>query len=103
MMRAFTDSAGLEWQVWEVLPSKLGPETISHSLTHAKLQAAYADGWLCFEAGDQKRRLAPIPSGWQFRDKSVLEQLCAEATPVPARRTTERREHGLTTGGSYIA
>jgi hypothetical protein len=58
---------------------------------------------LCFEAGDQKRRLAPIPSGWQFRDKSVLEQLCAEATPVPARRTTERREHGLTTGGSYIA
>jgi hypothetical protein len=88
MMRAFTDSTGLEWRVWEVLPSKLGPQTITHSLTHAKLQAAYADGWLCFEAGEQKRRLAPIPEGWQFRDTSVLEQLCVEATPVPPRRTT---------------
>ena len=87
MMRAFTDSAGLEWQVWEVLPGKLGTEVLTKTLSRAKLQGtAFAEGWLCFEAGEQKRRLAPIPAGWQFRDRSILESMCAEATPVPARR-----------------
>jgi len=24
----------------------------------------YSDGWLCFESEGEKRRLAPVPNGW---------------------------------------
>jgi hypothetical protein len=24
----------------------------------------YSNGWLCFEGGGEKRRLAPVPDGW---------------------------------------
>jgi hypothetical protein len=25
----------------------------------------YSQGWLCFESEGEKRRLAPVPAGWQ--------------------------------------
>lgn len=31
-------------------------------------ETPFADGWLRFECGDQKRRLAPIPTGWEFQN-----------------------------------
>lgn len=95
MLRGFTDSAGVEWRVWEVFPSKGGTTgTSSAALSRSSLNGtAFADGWLCFEADDQKRRLAPIPRGWD-RDVKTLEQLCAKATPVPLRR------HGRRTPGA---
>ncbi len=47
---------------------------------------AYANGWLCFESVTEKRRLAPIPEGWEFLDVPTLQQLCESAELVPARR-----------------
>jgi hypothetical protein len=38
-----------------------------------------SDGWLCFESGSEKRRLAPIPSGWEVCGTRALEQLCSRA------------------------
>ena len=33
---------------------------------HRPLVAAeFAYGWLCFESGGEKKRLAPVPVGWQ--------------------------------------
>jgi hypothetical protein len=88
MLRGFTDSTGVEWRVWEVLPSRAGDGR--EFLSMSSLQTTpFADGWLCFESTEQKRRLAPIPSGWESRDTLVLEQLCSQATVVPVRR----REH----------
>lgn len=84
MLRAFTDSAGVEWRVWDVLPgagSSEGSEALSVSLKNT----AFASGWLCFESALEKRRLAPIPAGWEFQDPGRLEQLRALATPVPVR------------------
>jgi hypothetical protein len=89
MLRGFTDSTGVEWRVWEVFPNDVGNAPSSESFTRTTLKdTAYAEGWLCFESTDQKRRLAPIPVGWQYKDLPVLEQFLSKATPVSARRGT---------------
>ena len=38
-----------------------------------------ADGWLCFESGSEKRRVAPIPAGWEEFTGAQLETLCQSA------------------------
>jgi hypothetical protein len=86
MLRAFRDSQGLEWRVWDVLP---GAAANTFSMGFDALAAAkgdYAKGWLCFESTAQKRRLAPIPAGWDDSADTELERLCANAAAVPARR-----------------
>jgi hypothetical protein len=90
MLRGFTDSTGVEWRVWEVFPNQAGTNTTNTEfLTRSSLKdTVYADGWLCFESGDQKRRLAPIPIGWQYKDLPILEQLLTKATPVASRRAS---------------
>jgi len=93
MLRAFTDSTGMEWRVWDVLPTTggaLSDPSPSHagSLKHT----AFANGWLCFESAIEKRRLAPIPNGWEFQEPPTLEQLRQQALPVQSRE--QRRRHG---------
>lgn len=86
MLRGFTDSAGVEWQVWEVFPTEGGASS-ADAMTRSRLkETPYANGWLCFECPDEKRRLAPIPHGWEFRDIATLEQLCSQATLVSSSR-----------------
>lgn len=42
-------------------------------------------GWLCFERGDEKRRLSPIPAGWDEASDEELEALFQQARPVTRR------------------
>jgi hypothetical protein len=87
MLRGFTDSAGVEWRVWEVFPSRAALPSTTESFSHSSLkETPFANGWLCFECGEAKRRLAPIPEGWEFGNGRFLEDLCKRATPVPLRR-----------------
>jgi hypothetical protein len=91
MLRGFTDSTGVEWRVWEVFPSKALTPTTAESFSSAKLKdTVYAGGWLCFESKTEKRRLAPIPTGWDQDELVTLEQLLAQATPVELRRHGRR-------------
>jgi hypothetical protein len=81
MLRHFTDAQGVRWRVWDVWPTA---RTASASLMRDVAVAAFpgqslADGWLCFECDDEKRRLAPIPPEWETCDDCVLEELCARA------------------------
>lgn len=86
MLRGFTDSMGVEWRVWEVFP-RAGSLTTAETFSTAKLKGTvYAEGWLCFESGSEKRRLAPIPAGWQAQEHADLQQLLEQATPVALRR-----------------
>lgn len=85
MLRGFTDSTGVEWRVWEVFPTKAGETFVQYSERSLK-ETPFANGWLCFESPAGKRRLAPIPEGWEFRDITALEALCREAAPVTAKR-----------------
>ena len=42
-------------------------------------------GWLCFERGEEKRRLTPIPVGWDEAPDRELETLFEGARPVTRR------------------
>jgi hypothetical protein len=67
--RAFQDERGRQWQVWDVHPS-------SGIAVKPELQA----GWLAFETNDEKRRLTPIPDGWEEASEPALQALLARAT-----------------------
>ena len=87
MLRGFTDSTGVEWRVWEVFPSQGTVPTSADALSRSSLkETPFANGWLCFESADAKRRLAPIPAGWEFASASALEEMCSRATVVPLRK-----------------
>jgi hypothetical protein len=100
-LRTFTDATGTEWQVYDVVPR---PEERRHydrrtptgqsaverrgdedrRLTVGRL-SALSDlglGWLCFDRGDQRRRLAPIPEAWAQASEAELERYLGIARPV---------------------
>lgn len=95
MLRGFTDSTGVEWRVWEVFPNK-GSDKGNAERTRSSLKnTAFANGWLCFESSQEKRRLAPIPDGWEFGDAGILQGLRDSAIPVaPLRRSAGQRTSG---------
>lgn len=44
-----------------------------------------AGGWLCFDCGTEKRRLAPLPAHWHERPDEDLQFRWRAAVPVRAR------------------
>ena len=87
MLRGFKDSTGVEWRVWEVVPSRAAIGTSPRAQSRTSLTSTpYANGWLCFESGEEKRRLAPIPDGWEVRPPAEIALLLEEATPVQIRQ-----------------
>lgn len=98
--RRFTDSAGTLWRVWEVVPApldrRLSMRRVRALKIHHPERRVVPDrrvdmarsrlyfpptepGWLCFEAGSNRRRLSPIPQHWQMHDEATLEEFCARA------------------------
>jgi hypothetical protein len=97
--RTFNDSAGAEWQVWDIVPrmherrdvEKLDrrievipipfadrraapePRRGRGSVRRGYLRGTYAHGWLCFESRQEKRRLSPIPTDWTTCSDEELE------------------------------
>ena len=89
--RTFHDSTGKRWEVWLVTPAaaerrkadrratpsgtegyagnserRLTPERRrSPFLRSVAVASEFSDGWLCFESDGEKKRLAPVPVGWQ--------------------------------------
>ncbi len=96
-LREFTDSRGRAWTAWDVPPHRTfdrargadrrqtvtpgyAPERRTsrdrrRRITNPHLQA----GWICFTAGEEKRRLYPPPPGWDAASDAELEALCARA------------------------
>src|SRR5438034_5245279 len=84
MLREFRDTAGLTWRVWDVYPSRRsGPHAAIRGEDATSLDVfphrELAEGWLCFESEAEKRRLAPIPLGWELWDEHSLRELCSRA------------------------
>lgn len=50
----------------------------------APLPGSYGTGWLCFESDGEKRRLAPVPDGWEAADDDSLVESLGRA--VQSRR-----------------
>lgn len=70
---------GTVWEVWDVQPGlQLDPSRGRSAL----LPAEMAGGWLCFESSGEKRRLFPIPAGWDQSPDTELLRMCREARAV---------------------
>ena len=73
-LREFTDPSGDRWQVWETAP-----------VTQAALSEEYRGGWLTFDNGAERRRLAPVPEAWSALSDERLALLVRAAAPVVRR------------------
>lgn len=109
-LRTFKDPAGVEWQVWDVAPygqkapdrrkadrrgsstqRYTGPERRKlpdrrrdpdrRSRARTIPAPGVEQGWLCFDSGADKRRLSPVPPGWEAfpEDKLYLLHRMAQA------------------------
>lgn len=81
-VRAFSAPEGTTWSVWEVIPAQVSEFRSSHG---SHLPRDMADGWLCFDCGNEKRRLAPLPVNWHDGSDADLWLWCRAAVPVRAR------------------
>jgi hypothetical protein len=105
-LREFVDGKRRTWQVWDTVPKSASESAIFQRSAQLKaeseareLGAASADraaaaaalrrftrgrerGWLTFMHGDDKRRLSPIPEGWEQFDDARLSGLLQRAEPV---------------------
>ena len=66
-----------EWDVWDVRP-EARLTAVGTGLEH---------GWLCFQSGETRRRLVPIPEHWEELDDEGLVQLFRHAREVKPVRT----------------
>ena len=75
----FVDEGERGWEVREIrnpiLPERRGLFS----------RPEFADGWLLFMCGGERRRLAPFPPGWRLATEEQLRRWCSEATPVPTK------------------
>ena len=99
-LRTFVDSAGNEWDVYDVVPRleerrnydrrisgemDIGADrrdgdrriTVGGSGT-----ISGTDGWLVFERGEERRRMSPIPEDWPRTTDAQLEAYCQGARHV---------------------
>ncbi len=72
-----------EWTVWDVFPTFDARVRMSGEAADLLVQ-----GWLVFECEVEKRRLGPIPEGWDALPNDELGKLLESAVPV-RRRTGE--------------
>ncbi len=112
--RVYRDANGTEWQVWNVVPHILqegkerrlvvrrAPEPEPHEPDRRELEERRAafdrrarlrmslspslqGGWLVFETHTEKRRVTPIPDGWEALPDAELDLIRQQADPVPRR------------------
>lgn len=113
--RNFKDSTGADWHAWDVVPQlaerrvadrrqarspisfrdRRRAERRIMAGRRAVLSSGLADGWLCFEGPNEKRRLSPIPADWSRCADAQLQEYCRMARPV--RRSVEA-QHDHATG-----
>jgi hypothetical protein len=86
--RVFVDPKGMSWDVFAVLPN-VGGKAL------ARLPGPFQQGWLCFDAATEKRRLSPIPHGWETATDEELLRLRDQAIAVPPRTTPPEQHGGL--------
>jgi len=95
--RRIKDGDGKSWDVWEVYPSVVerrmsgefpavkdsrSPETDRRRQVRLLVPAQLEQGWLAFQAGSFRRRLAPIPDNWSALDDDALLALLDRAERI---------------------
>ncbi len=96
-IREFVDAAGVAWQAWDV------QEAVARRQLHRRKRhtlgytgeerrkrrdrrfrrARTPAAWLAFASPTEKRRIYPIPQGWDAASEEDLRRWCSEALPPP--------------------
>lgn len=106
--RTFLDDLARLWNAWDVIPAwgeRRTMERRAHSDVggtrmverrlrdrrrvrglRISLPPRLAHGWIAFEHGDERRRVAPIPEGWDALPEPGLRELWRDAEHLPPRR-----------------
>jgi hypothetical protein len=91
--RKIRDGEGKQWDVWEVYPADVerrmsgevpaarrsDGSTAERREVKVVVPAALQQGWLAFQSGTERRRLAPIPASWGNLDDDSLIALLVRA------------------------
>lgn len=93
-LRDFIDGAGRAWQVWSTIPKPStgfdGTTARGSGDTRGATIPSFATGrehgWLTFASDSEKRRLSPIPAGWETASDSVLADYCERADRIAPPR-----------------
>jgi hypothetical protein len=75
-LRSFTAGDGTQWNVWNVVP------TLARNERRLTLSVGMTEGWLCFDSGVSKRRIVPVPLGWESWSDRELERALSSADEV---------------------
>jgi hypothetical protein len=79
--RRFTDTNGTAWRVYLVMAApKVAPMQVPLSAQFRPVKAS-----LAFDSERERRRLAPVPGGWEEAPPSELERLLRLAITVTIR------------------
>ena len=72
-LRAFVDENGVRWEVRYIMPTTPNRphegKVIRHSGAYPR---QFLNGWLSFDSPAEKRRLAPVPEGWETASDEQL-------------------------------
>ena len=79
--RRFTDSNGKEWRVHLVV---ITPKVVALQMPRST-QFRPANMSLAFENYRERRRLAPVPHGWEHASAADLEQMLDRALTITIR------------------
>jgi hypothetical protein len=106
-LRTFVAPDGIEWRVWNVVPSlamnaesgqweRRGQDVLAYDGPDRRQQERrnappfvspqLSGGWLCFESPLAKRRLAPTPEAWEDAPDEDLAAYWEQAEPVAPRK-----------------
>ena len=66
-LRIINAPDGTQWSVWDVKPTLGGmPGNL------ARVRSELSGGWLAFQTASERRRIAPVPEGWEQLPDSEL-------------------------------
>jgi hypothetical protein len=73
-LREILDENATLWQVFDVHPAT--------EAEGAVLTGTFVHGWLCFLSEKGRRRITPIPEGWEQMTDHALRRLLSVAPPT---------------------
>jgi hypothetical protein len=88
-LRELCDPNAVVWRVWDVRPAWIAAEQLAGRRpgeSRLSVEPGLAAGWLTFASvTGERRRVVPIPEGWDALDDVGLCGLLLNARPVPVR------------------
>jgi hypothetical protein len=73
---------------WKGTERRAGQDRRQTEQRRITLSAGHGAGWLTFESLQEKRRLIPIPAGWETLGQPELRALCEKARRVAKNEGT---------------